>query len=277
MLEDIDFYRYPDNHIQQWLHWLEAMASHHMSQQTLSILPSDSMERWLSKNFFDNTDNPEWGSVEPGVGAVDYVPWVSAILISDRRAQIAKVSQSDWEQAQSTIESARTKNIVAQGSADICAMIGALYLHNFADSFVGPLPDVYDVWKFQKAMRNFTTLKLFANPADIISTPEMRTFESEFLAAHEKCRKGLDRNIVEWYFASMAFMGISYSEITPKRDCEQCRIYEYGDMLCNVLTDDRWEDNDNSQELLDLILEGLVSTCQFPPFLCSHCEAGRYH
>ena len=220
----IDCRSYTGHNISQWLHWLEGMASHRLSHQILRVLLSKPMESWLSRDLYEPGQHQESEFAED----TEYMPWVSSIHSYGRPCLITCVCLPDWMQADTTIKSVMNGGLdMAQGNVSLHAMIGALYLFNFADSH----GDIYNIWNFKRVGKHFGHSSTFANLPDVVSMPAVRTF-----TAHSRCQKELGDDIVKWYSASMAFMGIDYSMGMVRSDTE-CDQHMYGVATTESLSD----------------------------------------
>jgi len=242
--EDTSLGYYGNSDVRRWLRWLARLISHRVSQQILRVLVSKQMEFWLSMNY------SERGGINHD--EVEYLPWLSSIR---QRRRIACVSRRDWEQAHWTIKSA-TNDEAVKGDADIRALVGALYLYDVAE---GPISKFCDVWEFTGVVENFGPFCTFMNLPDVLPTPEMREFLYEFWDAHPGCSEELGDNIIEWYSASMAFIGIPYSAIKLTTECEPCKLFKTTSKFGELFLPDGMKGSVARQELFDAAVGELAN------------------
>ena len=248
--------------VQEWLQWLELLASHPLSRRILILTASESMKARLSAMFCANSGNDDDLDNQ-------YMPWVCSIP-RRYRLSISHVSHLDWKHAQKTINSGLAQDrqtvedevsgtLHSESAADIRALIGALYICNFAR----------DDGSFDIENVKLTHLKrglgyCFMPLPKVTLTPVMIEVRNALQVAHPTCCQKIGPQILDWYSASIALLGIPDSvDHFLKWKCNDCIQCTAATRCQKLLRPHRSLPDSAKQQVFDVTIRELVSSFLF--------------
>jgi hypothetical protein len=250
--------------VRRWLQWLEELASRPLSRRILNFLTSK-CEVWLSGLFSGG---------RCGRDEDTYLSWISSVAGRNNRTIIPHVSRLDWEHAQRTVESAvaldqGTVEGGVSGSQDYMTelpFVVALYLLSHPDRFGSPrvcvLNDIGTIRTFVLRYARYCSnsrVSYSEHPLTLAPTA-MIEFRSALQAAHPMCCHRLGFQVVDWYSASIAFLGLTDSVDHSKWRCKRCTSCKVTSTF-RTLVGSRGRLRDISkQQLFDAAVSDLVST-----------------
>jgi hypothetical protein len=263
--KDHRFAYYRGNDVREWLHWLKLLTSHPLSRRILNGMASKDMETWLS-----DISHQDCGIVS---GDHRFSPWLSSIQRCSYQFYICRVSHLDWEQALRTIESAMAQDQqtvdgggseILHSTVDVRAQIGALYLCSWPDGSGGlPADRFNDICNFSQFSQSFFSVDPFRNfgvlPKLVMSTSAMIEFCNGLQTAHPTCCHKLGQEIIDWYSASVALLGITNSVDHSSWKCKRCTSCKAITSFRALLSTKKLPPNTNKQQLFDEAVNGLVS------------------
>ena len=145
---------------------------------------------------------------------VEFFPWVYSLYPGDRRSDIIHVSHTDWDEAQRIINSAITAQgrEIAETNADVCAMLGALYLITYTGvSSNGQIrkPSHKYVRQIFSSLEKCFEAGDIMYPPPVIFTPAVSQFRRALYIKYPDFCRELGSDLVKWYSASMTFIGFN--------------------------------------------------------------------
>jgi hypothetical protein len=198
---------------------------------------------------------------------VEFFPWVYSIYPGSRRSDITHVTQGDWDEARRIIEyrmTAEGREVAGTDADDIRAMLGALYLITDTGVSCGRQASKLDMkyihQLFSKLEKHFDNRGGFMYPPPVIFTPAVSRFRNTFDIAHPTYCQELGPTFVDWYSASMAFMGVTHNLYDSTEGCELGKVDKSTKRLRDILITQQPTHPTERQREFNMALRELVST-----------------